>query len=201
MQAQEPPKHCEWFVEYQELKRPPVGWKYDKEHSLFIVRRYKGGVEQFKSSHDFSSLPKYDLRALAKLPLQNPGNVGIAKDFEIFLRNQTFNDFRSMTTAKSRRVISKTRIHPRTQRPWNFRKWFYNSTIRSEVIECEGMEDINIFEPMELLNFQLEDLEVLFNNPIKIFSDDDEADAKAYQTVVTIIAKPHFQKPSQAPTA
>ncbi|KAI3810791.1 hypothetical protein L1987_20413 [Smallanthus sonchifolius] len=118
MQAQEPPKHYEWFAEYEELKRPPVRWKYDKEHSLFIVRRYKGGVEHFKSPHDFSSNPKYDLRALAKLPLQNPRNVGIAKDFETFLRNQTFNDFRSMTTAKPRRVILKTRIHPRTQRPW-----------------------------------------------------------------------------------
>ncbi|KAI3808817.1 hypothetical protein L1987_24778 [Smallanthus sonchifolius] len=152
MQAQEPPKHYEWFAEYQELKRPPVGWKYDKERSLFIVRRYKGGVEHFKSPHNFSSLPKYDLRALTKLPLQNPRDVGIARDFETFFRNQTFNDFRSITTAKPRRVISKTRIHPITQRPW-------------------------------------------------IFSEDDEVDAKAYQRVVTINAKPHFQKPSQKPTA
>ncbi|KAI3827843.1 hypothetical protein L1987_01930 [Smallanthus sonchifolius] len=219
MPEQEPVKYYEWLAEHQELKRPPVGWKYDNERRLFIIRRFKGGVQHFKSPNEFSSLPKYDLRALAKLPLQNPENVGIANDFENFLRNQTFNDFRSMTTAKSRRVISKTRFHPRTQKPLvslrykpaetvkeiilpksvpvqlqNFTKWYYNPIIGSAVIEREGMEGINIFEPMELLKFQPEDLEVLFKNPIKLLNNDDESDAKAYQRVVSLHAKSHIQQ-------
>ncbi|KAI3811008.1 hypothetical protein L1987_20722 [Smallanthus sonchifolius] len=76
-----PPKYYEWFAEYQELKRPPVGWKYDNERGLYIVNRYKGGVEHFKTSHVFSSLPRYDLRALAKLQLQNHGKVNEARNF------------------------------------------------------------------------------------------------------------------------
>ncbi|KAI3786717.1 hypothetical protein L1987_40613 [Smallanthus sonchifolius] len=170
--VEEPPKHYEWFAEYQELKRPHVGWKYDKECSLFIVRRYKEGVEHFKSPDDFSSLPKYDLRALAKLPLQNTRNV--------------------YDHCKTQRVLSKTSIHPRTQNPWvslrykpektvksiqllrsvpvqlqKFKRWFYNSTIGSAVIECEGMKDIHIYEPMELLKFQPEEMEVLLNHPCR----------------------------------
>ncbi|KAI3810946.1 hypothetical protein L1987_20631 [Smallanthus sonchifolius] len=117
-----------------------------------------------------SSLPRYDLRASTKLPLQNPGKVNEAHNFELFLQQQAQNNFRSMKTILPKRIISKTKIHPRTQKPWQ-------------------------------LKFPPEDLEVLFNNPTKIFHEDDEADAKAYQRVVTVNAKPHFQKSSDDPTA
>ncbi|KAI3819848.1 hypothetical protein L1987_13700 [Smallanthus sonchifolius] len=195
--------------DYLDPKRPWMRKLPVEEPPKCYEWRYKGGVEHFKTSHEFRSLPRYDLRALAKLLLQKPGKVNEARNFEQFLKQQALHDFRSMNTTLLKRIISKTKIHPRTQKPWvslrykpaetvksivlprsvpvqlqKFRKWFYNSTIESAVIECEGKEDIVIFEPMELLKFQPEDLEVLFKNPIKLFHGDDEADAKAYQRVV-----------------
>ncbi|KAI3744937.1 hypothetical protein L1987_58035 [Smallanthus sonchifolius] len=101
------------------MKRPPVGWKYDNERRLYIVRRYKGGVEHFKTSHEFSSLPRYELRELSKLTLQNLGKVNEARNFKMFLKQKALNDFRLMKTTLLKRIISKTRINPRTQKPWS----------------------------------------------------------------------------------
>ncbi|KAI3774113.1 hypothetical protein L1987_48657 [Smallanthus sonchifolius] len=142
---------------------------------------------------EFSSLPRYDMRALAKLPLQNPG-----KSMGLITLSSYCNNKPSMTSETVKSIILPRSVPVQLQ---NFKKWFYNSTIGSAVIECEGMDDIQIFEPMELLKFQPEDLEVLLNNLIKIFHEDDEPDAKAYQRVVTINAKSRFQKSSQEPTA
>ncbi|KAI3814132.1 hypothetical protein L1987_18879 [Smallanthus sonchifolius] len=202
---EETPQTYEWIAEHQELKRPPIGWKYDAERKFFIIRRYRGGVQHFKNMTDFQTLPFYDLRDLAKLPLQNPGKVMMAYDFERFLHSQVNNDFKGMKPRKTQKKISKTRFHPKTKKPYvflrykpaqthktitipksvpvqlqTFRKWFYNPVIGSSVIECEGKEDITIFDPMELLKFQPEDLEILFQNHIQVYSDEHEADAKAY---------------------
>ncbi|KAI3821377.1 hypothetical protein L1987_08944 [Smallanthus sonchifolius] len=151
-------------------------------------------IEPIHTTHT-DSLPRYDLRALAKLPLQNLGKVNEARNFET---QKPWVSLRYKPTETVKSIIVPRSVPVQLQ---NFRKWLYNTTIGSVVIECEGKEDIHIFEPMELLKFQPEDLEVLFNNPIKLFHDNDEADAKAYQRVVTINAKPQFQKSSQDPTA
>ncbi|KAI3725028.1 hypothetical protein L1987_64800 [Smallanthus sonchifolius] len=223
---EESPQTYEWIVEHQELKRPPVGWKYDAERKLFIIRRYKGGVQHFKNMTDFQTLPFYDLRDLAKLSFQNPGNVMMASDFEHFLHNQVNCDFKGMKPRKTQKKISKTRFHPKTKKPYvflrykpaqthktitipktvpvqlqTFRKWYYNPIIGSVVIECEGKEDIVIFEPMELLKFQPEDLEVLFQNHIQAYGDEDEADAKAYQRVVSLHVKPYIPRTTEGPVA
>ncbi|KAI3808432.1 hypothetical protein L1987_24383 [Smallanthus sonchifolius] len=223
---EESPKTYEWIAEHQELKRPPIGWKYDAERKLFIIRRYRGGVQHFKNMTDFQTLPFYDLRDLAKLPLQNPGKVMMAYDFEKFLHSQVNNDFKGMKPRKTQKKISKTRFHPKTNKPYvflrykpaqthktitipksvpvqlqTFRKWFYNPVIGSAVIECKGKEDIIIFEPMELLKFQPEDLEVLFQNHIQAYSDEDEADAKAYQRVVSLHVKPFIPRTTEGPAA
>ncbi|KAI3805610.1 hypothetical protein L1987_28141 [Smallanthus sonchifolius] len=212
------PQTYEWRAEHQELKRPPIGWKYDAERKLFIIRRYRGGVQHFKNMTDFQTLPFYDLRDLAKLPLQNPGKVMMAYDFERFLHSQVNNDFKGMKPRKTQKKISKTRFHPKTKKPYvflrykpaqthktvqlqTFRKWFYNPVIGSAVIECEGKEDITIFDPMELLKFQPEDLEVLFQNHIQAYSDEDEADAKAYQRIVSFHVKPFIPTTSEGPAA
>ncbi|KAI3807741.1 hypothetical protein L1987_23675 [Smallanthus sonchifolius] len=199
---EETPKTYEWIAEHQELKRPPIGWKYDAERKLFIIRRYRGD--------------------LAKLPLQNPGKVMMAYDFEKFLHSQVNNDFKGMKPRKTQKKISKTRFHPKTNKPYvflrykpaqthktitipksvpvqlqTFRKWYYDPIIGSAVIECEGKEDITIFEPMELLKFQPEDLEVLFQNHIQAYSDEDEVDAKAYQRIVSLHVKPFIPRTSE----
>ncbi|KAI3676311.1 hypothetical protein L1987_85917 [Smallanthus sonchifolius] len=223
---EETPKTYEWIAEHQELKRPPIGWKYDAERKHFIIRRYRGGVQHFKNMTDFQTLPFYDLRDLAKLPLQNPGKVMMAYNFEKFLHSQVNNDFKGMKSRKTQKKISKTRFHPKTNKPYvflrykpaqthktitipksvpvqlqTFRKWYYDPIIGSAVIECEGKEDITIFEPMELLKFQPEELEILFQNHIQAYSDEDEADAKAYQRVVSLHVKPFIPRTTEGPAA
>ncbi|KAI3814052.1 hypothetical protein L1987_18794 [Smallanthus sonchifolius] len=223
---EETPKTYEWIAEHQELKRTPIGWKYDAERKLFIIRRFRGGVHHFKNMTDFQTLPFYDLRDLAKLPLQNPGKVMMAYDFEKFLHSQVNNDFKGMKPRKTQKKISKTMFHPKTKKPYvflrykpaqthktitipksvpvqlqTFRKWFYNPVIGSAVIECEGKEYITIFDPMELLKFQPEDLEVLFQNHIQAYCDEDEADAKAYQKIVSLHVKPFIPRTSERPAA
>ncbi|KAI3825198.1 hypothetical protein L1987_06675 [Smallanthus sonchifolius] len=223
---EETPKTYEWIAEHQELKRPPIGWKYDAERKLFIIRRCRGGVQHFKNMTDFQTLPFYDLMDLAKLPLQNRGKVMMAYDFEKFLHSQVNNDFKGMKPRKTQKKISKTRFHHKTNKPYvflrykpaqthktitipksvpvqlqTFRKWYYDPIIGSAVIECEGKEDITIFEPMELLKFQPEDLEILFQNHIQAYSDEDEADAKAYQRVVSLNVKPFIPRTTEGPAA
>ncbi|KAI3794687.1 hypothetical protein L1987_37320 [Smallanthus sonchifolius] len=74
-------------------------------------------------------------------------------------------DPEKMNPGKTKKRISKTRFHLKTKKPYVF---------LSVVIECEGKEDMVIFEPMELLKFQPGDLEVLFKNHIQAYSDEDE---------------------------
>ncbi|KAI3754486.1 hypothetical protein L1987_54270 [Smallanthus sonchifolius] len=166
--------------------------EYDAERKLFIIRRYRGGVQHFKNMADFQTLIFYDLRDLAKLPLQNPGNVMMASYFEHYLHIQVNNDYKGLKHRKTKKKISKTMFIPKTKKPNVFLRWYYNPNIGSAMIECEGKEDMVIFEPTELLKFQPEDLEVLFKNHIQAYCDDDEEDAKAYQRVVTLHVKPYI---------
>ncbi|KAI3754572.1 hypothetical protein L1987_54358 [Smallanthus sonchifolius] len=100
-------------------------------------------------------------------------------------------DFKGMKPRNTKKKISKTRFHPKTKKPYVF---------LSAVIEFEGKEDIVILEPMELLKFQAEDLEVLFQNHIQAYSDEYEADAKAYQRVMYLHVKPYIPRTTEGPT-
>ncbi|KAI3676479.1 hypothetical protein L1987_86088 [Smallanthus sonchifolius] len=90
---------------------------YDSEKHLYLVKRKNGRVEYFANMHDFQSLPRFDLRALKKVPFYNLGNNGSASDFSEFLKRECNNDFKTMKTAQCKKVTSKYIIDRITKKP------------------------------------------------------------------------------------
>ncbi|KAI3797378.1 hypothetical protein L1987_32634 [Smallanthus sonchifolius] len=89
-----------------------VGWKYDVNRDLFIIRRTIGKYEYFANGHELARLPGAYLKALDKINLFNC-SYPKGNDFEAFLRKQVKDNFRSINNLvkKIRKVFVEGKRH------------------------------------------------------------------------------------------
>ncbi|KAK1410109.1 hypothetical protein QVD17_36642 [Tagetes erecta] len=165
-----------------------------------MVKRRGGDICYIKNRKHFATLPRWDLRRLAELPLLGKEDSGRACAFEVTIREAAKTNFVDFGYQKPRRMRQKrdrhwvswkgkivlkveapkvmTRVRvPDTQPPrlQDFLKWFYDNSTGEAVIGMKGDDrpEIRLFDPMEVFSFCDEDLRLLCENRIKHGAGDD----------------------------
>ncbi|KAK1429967.1 hypothetical protein QVD17_12353 [Tagetes erecta] len=166
----------------------------------YMIKRRGGDISYIKNRKHFATLPRWDLRRLADLPLLGKEDSGRACAFEVTIREAAKTNFVDFGYQKPRRMRQKkdrhwvswkgkivlkidapkvmTRVRvPDTQPPrlQDFHKWFYDNSTGEAVIRLKGEDrpEIRLFDPMEIFSFCDEDLKVLCENRIKHGAGDD----------------------------
>ncbi|KAK1432096.1 hypothetical protein QVD17_08987 [Tagetes erecta] len=183
-----------------QLDRQVIAWKYNSQVDAYMVKRRGGDICYIKNRKHFATLPRWDLRRLAELPLLGKEDSGRACAFEVTIREAAKTNFVDFGYQKPRRMRQKkdrhwvswkgkvvlkieapkimTRVRvPDTQpaRLQEFLKWFYDNGTGEAVIRLKGEDrpEIRSFDPMEIFSFCDEDLKVLCENRIKHGAGDD----------------------------
>ncbi|KAK1406103.1 hypothetical protein QVD17_41389 [Tagetes erecta] len=183
-----------------QLDRQVIAWKYNSLVDAYMIKRRGGDICYIRNRKHFASLPRWDLRRLAELPLIGKDDSGRACAFEVTIREAAKNNFVDFGYQKPRRMRQKkdrhwvswkgkvvlkieapkimTRVRvPNTQPPrlQEFLKWFYDNGTGEAVIRLKGeaRPEIRLFDPMEVFSFCDEDLKVLCENRIKHGAGDD----------------------------
>ncbi|KAK1434306.1 hypothetical protein QVD17_00043 [Tagetes erecta] len=165
-----------------------------------MIKRRGGDICYIRNRKHFATLPRWDLRRLAELPLLGKEDSGRACAFEDTIREAAQNNFVDFGYQKPRRMRQKkdrhwvswkgkvvlkieapkimTRVRvPDTQpaRLQEFLKWFYDNGTGEAVIRLKGEDrpEIRLFDLMEVFSFCDEDLKVLCENRIKHGAGDD----------------------------
>jgi hypothetical protein len=94
-------------------KRGIIGWYYDADLKLFAIKRYDG-VQYFeKKLAVFSSLPRFEIRDLARLELNNPSNDPFGRYVEKIIKTEGW----SMKFERIKPRIGKTiKLEERSER-------------------------------------------------------------------------------------
>ncbi|KAK1415047.1 hypothetical protein QVD17_30817 [Tagetes erecta] len=183
-----------------QLDRQVIAWKYNGLLDAYMIKRRGGDICYIKNRKHFATLPRWDLRRLAELPLLGKEDSGRACAFEVTIRRAAENNFFDFGYQKPKRMRQKkdrhwvswkgkvvlkieapkimTRVRvPDTQPPrlQDFLKWFYDNSTGEAVIRLKGEDrpEIRLFDPMEVFSFCDEDLKVLCENRIKHGTGDD----------------------------
>ena len=186
-------------------------WFYDAELKLFVIRRYDGVQYLPKSIKAFNTLPKYELRDLARLELINPSNNAIAESFRrVILREGRTGQFKTFKPQEGRYVKDK-RINSRTNRPYrkivykrvecvtqvplkklpqdvlgNLKWWFVNvNTGEAEMTDHDDNCIMKVYDPIHLVNLSEADLKKLSETQI-FYRVDWEDQAMEYQAVIDV---------------
>ncbi|KAK1432243.1 hypothetical protein QVD17_09138 [Tagetes erecta] len=188
----------EWFRKEEEaVPEVPIFQHLDEPNTKQMDRQIIAW--KYNSLH-FATLPRWDLRRLADLPLLGKEDSGRAYAFEVTIREAAKTNFADFGYQKPRRMRQKrdrhwvswkgkivlkieapkvmTRVRvPDTQPPrlQDFLKWFYDNSTGEAVIRLKGEDrpEIRLFDPMEIFSFCDEDLRVLCENRIKHGAGDD----------------------------
>ncbi|KAK1432135.1 hypothetical protein QVD17_09027 [Tagetes erecta] len=183
-----------------QLDRQVIAWKYNSLVDAYMIKRRGGDICYIRNRKHFATLPRWDLRRLAELPLIGKEDSGRACAFEVTIREAAKNNFVDFGYQKPRRMRQKkdrhwvswkgkvvlkieapkimTRVRvPDTQPPrlQDFHKWFYDNGTGEAVIRLKGEDrpEIRLFDPMEVFSFCDEDLKGLCENRIKHGAGDD----------------------------
>ncbi|KAK1424262.1 hypothetical protein QVD17_19586 [Tagetes erecta] len=133
------------------LDRQVIAWKYNSQVDAYMIKWRGGDISYIKNRKHFATLPRWDLRRLAELPLLGKEDSGRACAFEVTIRKVAENNFNDFGV----RV-------PDTQPPrlQDFLKWFYDNSTGEAIIRLEGEDrpEIRLFDPMEIFSFCDEDI-------------------------------------------
>ncbi|KAK1421706.1 hypothetical protein QVD17_24255 [Tagetes erecta] len=183
-----------------QLDRQVIAWKYNSLVDAYMIKRRGGDISYIKNRKHFATLPRWDLRRLAELPLLGKEDSGRACAFEVSIRRAAENNFADFGYQKPKRMRQKKDKHwvswkgkvvlkidapkimnrvrvldtqpPRLQ---NFLKWFYDNSTGEAVIRMKRKDrpEIRLFDPMEIFSFCDEDLKILCENDINHGAGDD----------------------------
>ncbi|KAK1431765.1 hypothetical protein QVD17_08391 [Tagetes erecta] len=183
-----------------QLDRQVIAWKYNSQVDAYMIKRRGGDICYIRNRKHFATLPRWDLRRLAELPLIGKHDSGRACAFEVTIREASKNNFVDFGYQKPRRrrqkkdrhwvswkgkvvlkieapkIMTRVRV-PDSQPPrlQDFLKWFYDNGTGEAVIRLKGEDrtKIRLLDPMEVFSFCDEDLKVLCENRIKHGAGDD----------------------------
>ncbi|KAK1411619.1 hypothetical protein QVD17_38175 [Tagetes erecta] len=183
-----------------QLDRQVIAWKYNSLVDAYMIKRRGGDICYIRNRKHFATLPRWDLRRLAELPLIGKDDSGRACAFEVTIREAAKNNFIDFGYQKPKRMRQKrdkhwvswkgkvvlkieapkimTRVRvPDSQPPrlQDFHKWFYDNGTGEAVIRLKGDDrpEIRLFDPMEVFSLCDEDLKILCENRIKHGAGDD----------------------------
>ncbi|KAK1431956.1 hypothetical protein QVD17_08782 [Tagetes erecta] len=183
-----------------QLDRQVIAWKYNSLVDAYMIKRRGGDICYIRNRKHFATMPRWDLRRLAELPLIGKDDSGRACAFEVTIREAAKNNFVDFGYQKPKRMRQKrdkhwvswkgkvvlkieapkimTRVRvPNSQPPrlQDFHKWFYDNSTGEAVIRLKGDDrpEIRLFDPMEVFSFCDEDLKILCENRIKHGAGDD----------------------------
>ncbi|KAK1431949.1 hypothetical protein QVD17_08767 [Tagetes erecta] len=168
-------------------------WKYNMELRNFMIKRRGGGITYIGNRKHFKTLPKWDLRRFAVLPLINADLSDRAKLLEEEIQAGLKDNFvgfgynklemkRSKknlewVTGKGKIVLKMKPIKtvlrvrvpdPSPSRLLDFEKWLYDNQTGEAVIRVKDGSEWRLFDPMEVFGFSDEDLKILCENPIRV---------------------------------
>jgi hypothetical protein len=191
------------------VKGEIISWMYDDQLRCYAIKR-EFGVQYLKSPSDFSSLPYWDVRELARRPFINNGNYQMASWFENLVKFESRTKFKHLKPQKPERFRSKSKIHPITKKPLvilkckapkvlkkvplkkmeqnfgkNLKWWYYDNATGEAVIVLKDNRVIRVFDPMWLINLSEEDIRCLYYNQI-LFNTEDIEQALQFQRVIRI---------------
>ncbi|KAK1431821.1 hypothetical protein QVD17_08517 [Tagetes erecta] len=121
---------------YNVEDRDVIAWKYNSLVDAYMIKRRGGDISYIKNRKHFATLPRWDLRRLAELPLLGKEDSGRACAFEVTIRKAAENNFKDFGYQKPKRMRERV---PDTQPPrlQDFLKWFYDNST-GEAILCEN---------------------------------------------------------------
>ncbi|KAK1424305.1 hypothetical protein QVD17_19632 [Tagetes erecta] len=147
----------------KQMDRQIIAWKYNTLIDAYMIKRRGGDISYIKNRKHFATLPRWDLRRLAELPLLGKEDSGRACAFEVTIRDATKTNFVDFGYQKPRRMRQKkdrhwvswkgkivlkieapkvmTRVRvPDTQPPrlQDFHKWFYDNSTGEAIIRLGG---------------------------------------------------------------
>ncbi|KAI3676153.1 hypothetical protein L1987_85753 [Smallanthus sonchifolius] len=69
-----------------------LGWMYDDEKKMYVIKRGDGKIQYFDRSSKLKTLPYWDMRELIHLKMINPSKNTFAADFEEYLKKECGKD-------------------------------------------------------------------------------------------------------------
>ncbi|KAK1431899.1 hypothetical protein QVD17_08680 [Tagetes erecta] len=153
------------------MDRQIIAWKYNSLVDAYMLKRRGGDIHYIKNRKHFATLPRWDLRRLAELPLLGKEDSGRACAFEVTIREAAKTNFVDFGYQKPRRMRQKKDRH------WV--SWKGKVVLKIEALKAvirlkgEDRPEIRVFDPMEIFSFSNEDLKVLCENRIKHGAGDD----------------------------
>ena len=168
-----------------------------------------------KSIKAFNTLPKYEMKDLARLELINPGKNAIAEGFrKVIHREGTTGQFKVFKPQEGKYVEDKKKINPRTNRPYkklvykrvecmkqvplkklpqnvlsNLKWWHVDvDTGEAEMVDRDDKSILKVYDPIHLVNLSEADLKILSENNI-MYRLDWEEQALEYQAVIEVCRK------------
>ena len=196
----------------EHLKKGIMSWFYDSELRLFVLKRYDGLQYLKNNRKSFNSLPLCELKELARMKLINLGDDPLAYVLERIIKREVFsNKFEQLSPSKGKRVADKSKIDPRTNKPWmkmvykpvkclkqvplkkmpqnilaNVKWWYVDKDTGEAVMQDPDYNELlRVYDPLHLVNLSRDDLLKL--NDIKILCMDIwKSEAKKYQNVVRV---------------
>ena len=160
----------------------------------------------------FNTLPKYEMRDLARLELINPSNNAIAEGFRRIIHKEgRTGQFKTFKPQEGKYVEDKRKINPRTNRPYkklvykrvecvkqvplkklphdvlgNLKWWFVNvNTGEAEMTDHDDNCIMKVYDPIHLVNLSEADLKKLSETQI-LYRVDWEDQAMEYQAVIDV---------------